>query len=85
MILGNLGGTPQVMLTLNSDGSSEKKQHRQYTIPSGTTLAYCCYKLKVAKDGFLNLQLGDDLTDAPPPPKEKIFEGMHYNHISGTY
>ncbi|XP_028402809.1 uncharacterized protein LOC114525619 [Dendronephthya gigantea] len=71
---GDLGGTPHVQLTLNSDGSSDAKQHRQYTIPPGTTLAYCCYKLKVGNDGVLNLQLPDDLTDAPLPAKEKIFE-----------
>lgn len=58
-VSGDLGGGPQVTLTLHSDGSSETKQHTQYTIPAGTTLAYSCYELKIGDDGALSLHLGD--------------------------
>ena len=61
-------------LNLNTSASSDTKQHRQYTIPLGTTLAYSCYRVKV-DNGALNLQLGDDLTDAPFVCEEKILEG----------
>ena len=74
LFLGNLGGSPQVTLNLNTSASSDTKQHRQYTIPLGTTLAYSCYRVKV-DNGALNLQLGDDLTDAPFVREEKILEG----------
>jgi hypothetical protein len=75
MFLADLGGSPQVALKLNSGASSVTKQHRQYTIPLGTTLAYTCYKLKVENNGALNLQLGNDVTDAPFVGGDKIFEG----------
>ena len=71
----SLNVTPQVALNLSSSGSSDSKQHRQYTIPLGTTLAYSCYKVKV-DNGVLNLQLGNDLTDAMVVEREKVSEGL---------
>ena len=63
-------------LNLSSSGSSDTKQHRQYTIPHGTTLAYSCDQIKVESNGALSLKLGDDLTDAPFVREEEIHEGM---------
>jgi hypothetical protein len=74
-LLGDLGGKPYVALNLSSSGSDETKKHRQYAIPTDTTLAYSCYRLKIGSNGALNLQLGDDLTDAPFVSEEQVFEG----------
>lgn len=62
-------------LNLNSSGSDDTRQHRQYTIPRGTSLAYSCYRVKVESNGALSLQLGDDVTDAPFVHEEKTPEG----------
>ncbi|XP_046860284.1 uncharacterized protein LOC124453544 [Xenia sp. Carnegie-2017] len=74
MVSGELDvGTAQLSLNLNSSVSSDSKQHKQYTIPRGTTLAYICYKIKLDKN-LLRLQLAEDITDAPPPQHEsRIF------------
>ena len=58
-------GKPQVALNLNTSGSSVTKQHRQYSIPSGTCFGYSCFKMKIGKDGLLNLQLPEDVVDGP--------------------